>query len=192
MNTDSFKQRQLLFQGGNNPPKPRPSAPLINKDMFDPKSKNNNTQEPNTTHKKSINSNPILKIANQMENKNKGEDSSKKNSMKLEEKKDLNISKENKNIIEEIKKQIEKGKINLIKNEDIKKENELKNNEVKKDNKIWIIKKIKRTTIIVKIKFIISLYAINEVKYNKGVSLNPDKQKDKILNLLSDIFQLNE
>ena len=188
MNTDSFKQRQLLFQGGNNPPKPRPSAPLINKDMFEPKSKSNNAQEPSTTHKMRINSNPILKIVNQMENKNKGED--KKNSLKLEEKKDLNISKENKNIIEEIKKQIEKGKININKNEDTKKENELKNNEVKKDNKInEITKKFQKDNKKEKEeKDDLQLKKSNTMKKSIDLSLSKDnKSENRISNIIKDL-----
>ena len=197
MNTDSFKQRQLLFQGGSNPPnpqpKPRPSAPLINKDMFEPKSKNNNTQEISTAHKKSINSNPILKIVNQMENKNKGEDLSKKNLMKLEEKKDLNISKENKNKIEEIKKQIEKGKIiiNINKNEDIKKENELKNNEVKKDNKInEITKKYQKDNKKEKEeKDDLQLKKSNTMKKSLDLSLHSINKDNKSENRISTIIK---
>ena len=49
MNTNSFKERQLLFQGGGNktnaPPKERQSLPIINKDIFEPKTKNNNTNK---------------------------------------------------------------------------------------------------------------------------------------------------
>ena len=30
-----------------------------------------------------------------------------------------------------------------------------------------------------------------ELKYNKGVNLNPDKHKDKILNFFCGIFQIN-
>ena len=88
MNTSSFKERQLLFQGGGsdktNPPlKDKQSNPLKNKEMFEPKNKNNNSnnnknnlQETKTIPKKNENINPILKLANQMENKikNKIED----------------------------------------------------------------------------------------------------------------------
>ena len=110
MNTDSFKQRQLLFQSGssqgNAPPKPRASAPLINKDMFEPKSKNNNTNTNNnkinntqeSQKKTNVNSsNPFLKIANKMENKKKdiNDESIKRKSFQTEEKIDLNISKDN-------------------------------------------------------------------------------------------------
>ena len=50
MNTDSFKQRQQLFQSGNSQslsqsyiePKPRLSSSYMNKDLFEPKPKNNN------------------------------------------------------------------------------------------------------------------------------------------------------
>ena len=58
---------------------------MINKDIFEPKSRNtisnlttkdNNTKEQNTSKRKNtITSNPILKIANQMENKVKIDDS---------------------------------------------------------------------------------------------------------------------
>ena len=130
MKTDSFKQRQLLFQGGSNqanapPPKPRASAPLINKEMFEPKSKNsstninnnknNNNQETNSTQKKSNvnNPNPILKLANQMENKIKNLNEDRRKSLHTDEKIDLNISKEN----------LSKKVINKL---DSKKENEKK------------------------------------------------------------------
>ena len=175
MNTDSFKQRQLLFQGGNaqqnsnTQQKPKPSTPMINKDIFEPKSRNtisnlttkdNITKEQNTSKRKNtINSNPILKIANQMENKVKIDDSFKRNTLKLEEKKIENkgiekkmekkeneIKEEKKNKIEEIKKQIEKGKIN--KTEDHKKENETK--IIKKDEKNYEIKKDKKINEITK------------------------------------------
>ena len=115
MNTDSFKQRQLLFQGGSNQvnapslkPRASASAPLTNKEMFEPKSKNsstninnnkNNNQESNSTQKKSNanNSNAILKLANQMENKIKNLNEDRRKSLHTDQKLDLNILKENPN-----------------------------------------------------------------------------------------------
>ena len=101
MNTNSFKERQLLFQGGGNktnPPKERQSLPLINKDMFEPKAKNNNSnknlvQEDKILKKKS---NDILKLANQIGNKIKTkneEDSTKKKQVQPDNKNNLNNSK---------------------------------------------------------------------------------------------------
>ena len=150
MNTDSFKQRQLLFQGGNqvNTPtlKPRSSAPL-NKEMFEPKSKNsftninniknNNNQETNSTQKKSNanNQNPIFKLANQMENKIKNLNEEKRKSLNTDEKIDLNILKENqsKKPINKMDSKKENEK-KIDKKEDIKQKKE-KENESKPERK---------------------------------------------------------
>ena len=111
MNTDSFKQRQLLFQTGgnqsNNPPKVRQSLPILNKDIFQPKSKtsntninnkNNNQETNNTTQKKlNMSTNPILKIANKMESKMKiiNDDQKKRKSVQVDTMAiDLNTSKD--------------------------------------------------------------------------------------------------
>ena len=200
MNTDSFKQRQLLFEGGNNPvnsqPKPRPSAPLINKDIFEPKSKNNisnnnsirkgsNVDDSNTIYKKSTLSS---KIENQMENKIKSEVLVKRNTMKLEDKKDLNIGKENKNKIEEMKKQIEKGK-DAKKENEIKKENKI--NEITKKfekdaKKEEIIKKLSTDKKIGEVSF--SKDNKSENKINniiKDLNLNKEKEKEKRNNIIN-------
>ena len=107
MNTDSFKQRQLLFQGGGNPvntqPKPRTSVTSLNKDLLVAKynsSTNNNNknimQDKSFQKKNTLNPNSILKIASQMENKKKNvnDDTNKRKSSQLDDKIDLNISKE--------------------------------------------------------------------------------------------------
>ena len=164
MNTDSFKQRQLLFQTGNNqsnnPPKSRQSLPIINKDIFEPKSKtsntninnkNNNQETNNNTQKKlNMSTNPILKIANQMESKMKtiNDDQMKRKSVQIDSMAtDLNTSKDlisknepkkilnkqkSKNDIKKLEKKEEKPE---IKKED-KKEN-------KKEDKISKIEELK-------------------------------------------------
>ena len=141
MNTDSFKKRQLLFQSGGNQgnaiAKPRASAPFINKEIFELKPKNNSTnsnnnknspQEPNLLQKNNSNTNPILKLANQMENKknNNADDSFKRKSIQFNDKKDSN-NKENfqKKILK-----TEKSK------SDLKKEKDNKNNERKESDNI--------------------------------------------------------
>ena len=138
MNTNSFKERQLLFQGGGNktnPPKERQSLPLINKDMFEPKAKNNNSnknlvQEDKILKKKS---NDILKLANQIGNKIKTkneEDSTKKKQVQPDNKNNLNNSKS------DIKQNLNKS----LKN-DKKEENDKKGSDIKKDNEKKIEKK---------------------------------------------------
>ena len=164
MNTDSFKQRQLLFQSGGNQskeqPKPRPSAPLINKDIFETKSKNSNSNNNNKTinselnnnlkKTNSLNSNSILKIANQMKSKNNNNinDIPGRKSIPIEPKTDLNLSKDNILKKTETKKDNDKKerkesdlKENIKKFE--KKESEIKKEDKKevKKNKIEEIKK---------------------------------------------------
>ena len=158
MNTNSFKERQLLFQGGGNktnaPPKERQSLPLINKDIFEPKAKNNNSnknivQEDKILKKKS---NDILKFANQIGNKIKTkneEDSTKKKQAPTDNKDNLNNSKN------DIKQNQNKAlKTDKKEESDIKKDNEKKKESEKnakdknkeniketKSNKIEEIKK---------------------------------------------------
>ena len=158
MNTNSFKERQLLFQGGGNktnaPPKERQSLPLINKDIFEPKAKSNNSnknivQEDKILKKKS---NDILKFANQIGNKIKTkneEDSTKKKQAPTDNKDNLNNSKN------DIKQNQNKAlKTDKKEESDIKKDNEKKKESEKnakdknkeniketKSNKIEEIKK---------------------------------------------------
>ena len=133
MNTDSFKQRQLIFQNsganqGNAKSKLRQSVPLMNKDNIISKINNNTTntnknaqQETNNSLKKNnISSNAILKIANQMENKNKNQNEPKSNS------KNTNIDKIQKNIKKESSKNLDKIENFLKEN---KKEKEIGNKE---------------------------------------------------------------
>ena len=133
MNTNSFKERQLLFQGGGNktnaPPKERQSLPLINKDIFEPKAKSNNSnknivQEDKILKKKS---NDILKFANQIGNKIKTkneEDSTKKKQAPTDNKDNLNNSKND----------IKQNQNKIIKT-DKKEENDIKkDNEKKKES----------------------------------------------------------
>ena len=166
MNTDSFKKRQQLFQSGssqsnveskfqpNTEAKPRLSSSYMNKDLFEPKSKNN---IPNLSLKKTItqdnpnssqikvnpNSN-ILKIASQLENKKKmlNEESKKKNSIQIDEKTDVNVSKDNllkKNF------NIEKSKSEANKLERFeKKEKENENKKIEKNEKKEENKEIKK------------------------------------------------
>ena len=169
MNTDSFKQRQLLFQTGgnqsNNQPKVRQSLPILNKDIFQPKSKtsntninnkNNNQETNNTTQKKlNMSTNPILKIANKMESKMKiiNDDQKKRKSVQVDTMAiDLNTSKDSisknepkkilnqqksKNDIKKIEKKEEKQEIKKEEKKEEKKElkKEIKKEEIKKEDK---------------------------------------------------------
>ena len=169
MNTDSFKQRQLLFQTGgnqsNNPPKVRQSLPILNKDIFQPKSKtsntninnkNNNQETNNNTQKKlNMSTNPILKIANKMESKMKiiNDDQKKRKSVQVDTMAiDLNTSKDSisknepkkilnqqksKNDIKKIEKKEEKQEIKKEEKKEEKKElkKEIKKEEIKKEDK---------------------------------------------------------
>ena len=105
MNTDSFKQRQLLFQGGGNSvntqQKGRISVPIVNKDFLVTKynSSNTNNNNKNNNLDKSFqkkNTNSILEIASTLENKKKNtnDDFIKRKSVQIDDKIDLNISKE--------------------------------------------------------------------------------------------------
>ena len=144
MNTDSFKQRQLLFQGGgnqNNLPSNARASVGFNRNIFEPKSKANNTnanennnnknnnQETNNVQKKNnINTNPILKLANQMENKmkNMNEDPNKRKSFQSDQIDVNNISSKNEQ---------NKKLVNDKSKKDIKKENERKESDIKKEDK---------------------------------------------------------
>ena len=155
MNTDSFKQRQQLFQSGNSgnnqsnaEAKPRLSNSFMNKDLFEPKPKNSNSNlnlkknvAQDTLQKKNDPSSNILKIASQLENKKKmikDESNSKDNLLN----KTINVekSKSESNKMEKPEKK-EKEKENKIEknekkeeNKEIKKENE-KKEEKKEENK---------------------------------------------------------
>ena len=158
MNTNSFKERQLLFQGGGNktnaPPKERQSLPLINKDMFEPKAKSNNSnknivQEDKILKKKS---NDILKFANQIGNKIKAkneEDSTKKKQAPTDNKDNLNNSKNDiKQNQNKILKTDKKEESDIKKDNEKKKESEKnakdKNKENIKETKSNKIEEIKK------------------------------------------------
>ena len=158
MNTNSFKERQLLFQGGGNktnaPPKERQSLPLINKDIFEPKAKSNNSnknivQEDKILKKKS---NDILKFANQIGNKIKTkneEDSTKKKQAPTDNKDNLNNSKNDiKQNQNKILKTDKKEERDIKKDNDKKKESEKnakdKNKENIKETKSNKIEEIKK------------------------------------------------
>ena len=158
MNTNSFKERQLLFQGGGNktnaPPKERQSLPLINKDIFEPKAKSNNSnknivQEDKILKKKS---NDILKFANQIGNKIKAkneEDSTKKKQAPTDNKDNLNNSKNDiKQNQNKILKTDKKEESDIKKDNDKKKESEKnakdKNKENIKETKSNKIEEIKK------------------------------------------------
>ena len=151
MNTNSFKERQLLFQGGgnkaNDPPKERQSVPLINKDMFEPKTKSNNSnknivQDDKILKKKS---NDILKMANQFQNKIKSkneEDPTKKKQVLPDNKNNLNNSKSDiKQNLNKTLKPDKKEEINK-KGNDINKNNE---NKIEKNDKDKSKENIKET-----------------------------------------------
>ena len=158
MNTNSFKERQLLFQGGGNktnaPPKERQSLPLINEDIFEPKAKSNNSnknivQEDKILKKKS---NDILKFANQIGNKIKiknEEDSTKKKQAPTDNKDNLNNSKNDiKQNQNKILKTDKKEESDIKKDNDKKKESEKnakdKNKENIKETKSNKIEEIKK------------------------------------------------
>ena len=158
MNTNSFKERQLLFQGGGNktnaPPKERQSLPLINKDIFEPKAKSNNSnknivQEDKILKKKS---NDILKFANQIGNKIKTkneEDSTKKKQAPTDNKDNLNNSKNDiKQNQNKALKTDKKEESDIKKDNDKKKESEKnakdKNKENIKETKSNKIEEIKK------------------------------------------------
>ena len=158
MNTNSFKERQLLFQGGGNktnaPPKERQSLPLINKDIFEPKAKSNNSnknivQEDKILKKKS---NDILKFANQIGNKIKTkneEDSTKKKQAPTDNKDNLNNSKNDiKQNQNKILKTDKKEESDIKKDNEKKKESEKnakdKNKENIKETKSNKIEEIKK------------------------------------------------
>ena len=157
MNTDSFKQRQQIFQGGGNQTSAQPKSKLsgnhLNKEILEPKSKNSNSninskkniiEENNISHKKIniISNNPILKNANQMEDKKKKNDSNnpKDNLSNIEKNKNL-IKNENEN--NSTKKECEiKEKIKEIEKKEKEKEKGKENNiNEEKKNKIEEIKK---------------------------------------------------
>ena len=158
MNTNSFKERQLLFQVGGNktnaPPKERQSLPLINKDIFEPKAKSNNSnknivQEDKILKKKS---NDILKFANQIGNKIKTkneEDSTKKKQAPTDNKDNLNNSKNDiKQNQNKILKTDKKEESDIKKDNEKKKESEKnakdKNKENIKETKSNKIEEIKK------------------------------------------------
>ena len=158
MNTNSFKERQLLFQGGGNktnaPPKERQSLPLINKDIFEPKAKSNNSnknivQEDKILKKKS---NDILKFANKIGNKIKAkneEDSTKKKQAPTDNKDNLNNSKNDiKQNQNKILKTDKKEESDIKKDNEKKKESEKnakdKNKENIKETKSNKIEEIKK------------------------------------------------
>ena len=154
MNTDSFKQRQQLFQSGNSQslsqsyiePKPRLSSSYMNKDLFEPKPKNNNinlnvkkniTQD--TPQKKINPSSNILKIASQMGNKKKMMNDESNSKDLLNKSFNVEKSKSESNKIEKLEKKENEKKSEkneksekMEKNEKIEKKDE--NKEIKKEN----------------------------------------------------------
>jgi len=187
MNTDSFKQRQLIFQNssanqGNIKPKPRQSAPLINKDMFESKSKNNNinynisknvSQEANIPQKKNnLSTNPILKIANQMESKNKSNQSDLKNSINEKSQKDI------------------KKKESILKVERKESENRLNQSDLKVDLKNSINEKsqkdIKKKESILKVERKESENRENKKENEKKEDKNDEKKEKEQENIIKE------
>ena len=196
MNTDSFKQRQLLFQGGGNTAntqqKARTSVPAVNKDFLVNKfnSANNNNSNKNNAPDKSFQkkntTNSILKIANQMENKKKNtnDEFNKRKSVQIEDKIDLNVSKEksskpNLNSSNNSKPNLNVSKDNSAKpNLNTSKENNSKPNIPKEDNLSINLNIEKEKSDIKKENDINSIKKEIEKKIERKGSENKDLKKE--------------